>query len=97
MASLVDAAKRAAVMKDMEIERAWGLNRALVARLRGVQAQALAWRDAALSNRAEATALRAELERASSLHRRRRRRLPSRRRRVVLLRGQRRPPRRRRG
>lgn len=64
MASLVDAAKRAAVMKDMEIERAWGLNRALVARLRGVQAQALAWRDAALSNRAEATALRAELERA---------------------------------
>ncbi|EAZ28229.1 hypothetical protein OsJ_12200 [Oryza sativa Japonica Group] len=32
--------------------------------LRGVQAQALAWRDAALSNRAEATALRAELERA---------------------------------
>uniref|UniRef100_A0A0E0D4W6 Uncharacterized protein n=1 Tax=Oryza meridionalis TaxID=40149 RepID=A0A0E0D4W6_9ORYZ len=49
---------------DMEIERAWGLNRALVVRLRGVQAQALAWRDAALSNRAEATALRAELERA---------------------------------
>uniref|UniRef100_A0A0E0KHR4 Uncharacterized protein n=1 Tax=Oryza punctata TaxID=4537 RepID=A0A0E0KHR4_ORYPU len=60
---LVDAAKRAAV-KDMEIVRARGLNRALATRLRGMQAQALAWRDAALSNRAEATALRAELERA---------------------------------
>uniref|UniRef100_A0A0D9VXR7 Uncharacterized protein n=1 Tax=Leersia perrieri TaxID=77586 RepID=A0A0D9VXR7_9ORYZ len=63
MALLVDAARQVAA-KNAEIERTRSLVRALEARLRGMHAQALAWRGVALSSQAEAAALRSDLERA---------------------------------